>query len=214
MGVQNYKDEPKLSSEEAEEMPSDLILGAFGVKIDPAVMGRFVRMNRKRLSRFGHSIREIDMSAHVKNKAKFERAITYVRTLNPKTFAIETFGRKTENREKPTCEFIGCAVGWMAHDKVFRGLSLVEASQDWLDSANVYNFYVRFIAGDDKRYTHLDAVSALFGISSEASIYLFDINWSQYDHRNAKATPTRVANRMEKFLKTGKLPRELTLVRE
>lgn len=151
------------------------------------------------------------MSDHVKETAKFKRAIAFVRGLDRKTFDMEQYGESPKDAENGTCGFVGCALGWMAAGKKFRGLDLIrdrelERENKMLSSTPPINmFTIRYA-----RKKYFEAAEKLFGLSNEAAGFLFGSDWSRHDPKRRKATPARVAQRMEKFLKDGKLPYSIT----
>lgn len=141
------------------------------------------------------------MPAHIQNVRKFKKAINFVRALPPRRFDIRRFGEI----ENPRCGFVGCAVGWMAHEKLFRGLSLE------LDTSNTYpwdkceRYRVVYSVPNGNTRKNFTAVEKLFGISSAAVQYLFGNDWFSDHPKKLKATPVLVADRMQAFLETGKI---------
>lgn len=121
---------------------------------------------------------------------KFKRAIEFVGGLDRRTFNIDWFGD-----DKPKCGFVGCAVGWIAHKKLFRGLRLIK------DDCEEYD--LEYKSSNGVSYGRMKAVEKLFAISEDDVAYLFGVNWSNYDQNHVKPTPKRVAARMQAFMDNG-----------
>lgn len=133
------------------------------------------------------------MPAHIKQKAKFVRAIAFVRTLKRKSFNIYTFSEA----EPAPCGFVGCALGWMAHERIFRNLRL--------EYHGGRGMMLLYKDSQGRLFNQMTAPMALFGISSRAANFLFGPQWQAYDKRGRKASPALVAQRMERFLETGEM---------
>lgn len=90
------------------------------------------------------------------------------------------------------CEFAGCAVGWAAHSGIFPGLRF--------DTGIDCGAHASCVVVDYKDrggvWLGWEAVEALFGISRQASEFLFSLNF--YDHPFGP-TPMVVARRLRRF---------------
>lgn len=103
---------------------------------------------------------------------------------------LETVPRKKFDmrfwKDEGACGFAGCAIGWAAHGKLFRGLTIKGTSD--LDFEPHY-------AGA----TRMAAVSLLFGISIvQAQNDLFG-GWDEL-----QGTPLQVSKRIRKFVREHK----------
>jgi hypothetical protein len=99
---------------------------------------------------------------------------------------------RPEGKTPGSCGFAGCAMGWAAHEELFRGLKFDDI---FFDTTPAYT---------DKDGLHLgfDAAVALFGLlNNHHALYLFHINHypiGKTGHRDP--SPKRVAARIRRYV--------------
>jgi hypothetical protein len=125
------------------------------------------------------------------NKKRLLRLADFVKTIPPESFRMACYGDLT-----PSCEFVGCALGWSAREKIFRGMTI---SKGMIQYGTPRSAIV--VSG-------IGVPGKLFGLSLAESLYLFSTEWKWYDPNKLEPTPRRVAARIKKFVKTGKMPEE------
>jgi hypothetical protein len=107
---------------------------------------------------------------------------------------------RPEGKTPGSCGFAGCAMGWAAHEKMFRGLKF---DGDIFDTTPIF---------EDKngvRYIGFEAAEMIFGLpTNRDALYLFHMNYypmGKSGHRDP--TPKRVARRIRRYVaKKGDLP--------
>ena len=118
------------------------------------------------------------------NKKRLLKLADFLETVPRRKFNlrmwIQSLPSKPEAKTAGHCGFAGCAIGWAAHAKLFRGLHLNRA--DWTP---VYH------GAED-----WDAPMVLFDLEAEQTKFLFSV-W-HYD--NERTTPKQVAKRIRKFV--------------
>lgn len=93
---------------------------------------------------------------------------------------------RREGRHPGECGFSGCAVGWAAHGRLFRGLRLERSP-----IGGLYPTYEGSSA--------TGAINRLFQIDETDSLYLFFDQ--SYIEQKYNPTPKQVAKRIRKFVK-------------
>lgn len=98
---------------------------------------------------------------------------------------------KPEGGKPGDCGFIGCAVGWAVHQKMFRGLRF---GRPIIESPN--DIYYK---PSPKAYKNHGwaAVTAVFDIDRYEADHLFD----KYEYRDDERTSVNIAKRIRKFVK-------------
>jgi hypothetical protein len=125
-------------------------------------------------------------------KARLRKAIAFIRTLDYENINMVIFSPTLVSQK---CKFIGCAVGHMAHKKVFEGLKL---------DNNTVTY---------KRARNMEAVEKLFGLKHHEAIYLFGPFWGSYEKGTQEPTPKNIARRIERFLVNPEQPGVAKLIR-
>lgn len=105
---------------------------------------------------------------------------------------------KPEGKRPGDCGFAGCAMGWAAHTRMFRGLSV-----------EPYGLLIYQPDGGAKyteRYWEdYEAAAAVFEITEVQALHLFAP--SHYESQFRRPTPKYVAKRIRKFVETnGAIP--------
>lgn len=131
-------------------------------------------------------------------KDRLLKLADFLETVPRRSFEIRWWQKrpatKPEGTHQGECGFAGCAVGWAAHAKLFRGLRLAQHGDGGTDATPIYD-------GDEgmpavARLFDLPTVGDYFKVCPDASC-LFEAE--SYDgHR---ATPLQVARRIRKFVK-------------
>jgi hypothetical protein len=109
------------------------------------------------------------------NKKRLLKMADFVETIPRKDFAMEIFGETT------ACGTVGCALGWAAHTKLFRGLR--QTTETYLKPA--YRGRCGF-----------DAAEVLFDISRHQVEGLF--RW-----HTTNETPKQVARNIRRFVESN-----------
>lgn len=126
------------------------------------------------------------------NKRRLLKLATFLRTVPRKSFNIGAWQAREADKpegEKPgDCGFAGCAMGWAAHAKLFRGLTLYHDGAEML---------ISYEGGEGFR-----GAAKLFDIEYEKSNELFSPNYYV-----GNPTPLTVAKRIECLIKTGETGR-------
>lgn len=129
------------------------------------------------------------------NAKRLLKLADFLETVPRKSFNLSAWQSrpavKPEGKKQGECGFAGCAIGWAAHAKLFRGLRLV-------DIGDGYDPEVFFNATES-----WEAIDELFNLAPVPhslrdgdAEYLFMAE--KYDHYNA--TPKQVAKRIRKFV--------------
>lgn len=120
-------------------------------------------------------------------KDRLLKLADYLETVPRRAFEISAWkerdATKPEGNTPGDCGFAGCAVGWAAHTRMFRGLRFGKG----VNSDEIYYGH----------YSNFTAVEKLFSFDREAATYLFD----SVSYPNFSATPKQVAKRIRKFVK-------------
>lgn len=121
-------------------------------------------------------------------KARLRTAAAFIRTIDPEKFNMYFF-----HKIHPECGFVGCAVGHMAHKKIFPGLNKRPHGISY------------------KGFSNMNAVAKLFGLKRSQAVYLFGPGWEDHERLTAVATPAAVAKRIERFIAKPRQPGALRL---
>lgn len=123
------------------------------------------------------------------NAKRLLKLADYLETVPRKAFNIESWmsrsANKPEGKNPGECGFAGCAVGWAAHAKLFRGFRMNGGFPIYKDTFS------------------WPAVGVVFGLGlcsplpSDDAAHLF----SSYTYPQGKATPKQVAIRIRKFVR-------------
>jgi len=116
-------------------------------------------------------------------KVRLRKAAAFTKTIDPNSFIMTVFSGSW------ACGFVGCAMGHMAHAKVFRGLVMRNAIIAY------------------KGQFGMDAVRELFGLKRSETYYLFGPSWEIYDRALPDVTPKNVARRIERFIANPEIAR-------
>lgn len=124
------------------------------------------------------------------NKRRLLKLAAFLRTVPRKAFAIDhwvtTEATKPEGVRPGDCGFAGCAMGWAAHAKLFRGLELNMFAEQPVE--------IRY-----KGEEGFSAAAKLFDIQYFEAKELFSPNF----YIGLKGTPAQVAKRIERLVETG-----------
>lgn len=121
----------------------------------------------------------------------------YLETVPRKKFDMNAWAVQSE------CGFSGCAIGWAAHGKLFRGLTLAPVNSLFVTHQPKY---VR--PGNRRAKYQFGAASDLFEIESSDARELFS---ERYSGRNETYdTPKQVAKRIRKFVRDHSNPSQPT----
>lgn len=122
------------------------------------------------------------------HKKRLLKLADFLETVPRRSFEIRAWvwrgADKPEGKIPGECGFAGCAMGWAAHAKLFRGLKL-----DGLWGNPIF-----------EGRTDYDAADCLFEIDGVASRVLF--GGSSYSGPR-RPTPKQVAKRIRTFVETG-----------
>lgn len=110
------------------------------------------------------------------HKERLCKAAAFIKTIDPDTFRMDVF------RATGACGFVGCAIGHIAHAKVFRGLVLHGVTITY------------------KQRSSMEAVQELFDLKRSEAHYLFGADWKTYERDSPDVTPKNIARRIKLFL--------------
>lgn len=121
------------------------------------------------------------------NKDRLLKLAAYLETVPSGHFNMKEWvnkpATKPEGKKPGECGFSGCAVGWAAHGKLFRGLKFEQSTL--LDGkSSLYPTY--------QNLDGFDAVEKLFDISEDDAERLFG--------SDRKGTPKEVAKRIRSYI--------------
>jgi len=126
------------------------------------------------------------------NKKRLLKLADFLETVPKKNFEMQSWGAKPatkpEGKRPGSCGFAGCAMGWAAHAKLFRGLKL--KFNNYSEPSLVY-----------KGLLHFNAASKCMEITHDQALYLF--HPMRYGEMNNDPTPKQVAKRLREFVKSG-----------
>lgn len=129
--------------------------------------------------------------------ARLLKLAAFLETVPRRAFDIHQWQKspptKSEGGEPGECGFAGCAMGWAANQRMFRGLKIVRGE-----------FHAVVVLQEKPRgrkYFEFDAGSKLFEIDGDSSRHLFSP--MRYERRSAyfSPTPKQVARRIRSFVK-------------
>lgn len=123
------------------------------------------------------------------NAKRLLKLADYLETVPRKAFNIQSWesraANKQEGKNPGECGFAGCAVGWAAHAKLFRGLRMEDGFPIYKDTFS------------------WPAVSDVFGLGRSGALPSHDAAhlFSPHTYPKGKATPKQVATRIRKFVR-------------
>ena len=121
----------------------------------------------------------------------------YLKLVPRKAFDIRFWenkpATKPEGKKLGECGFSGCAMGWAAHGRLFRGLTLEDGSED-----GGSELYYRPKTGEKsgRTFYNYEAPVNLFGIDESVAHLLFSPNYN-----SSEITPQQVATNIRNFVK-------------
>lgn len=135
------------------------------------------------------------------DKKKLLRLADFLETIPRKAFSITNwvtrYADKPEGEVPGECGFAGCAVGWAAHQKLFKGLRISEGGS-----------YPEYIGTHGYVWQGFDAPKVLFNITDRQASELFHRDFYPANPKTGRRDPTpkQVAAKIRKFVKDSLQP--------